>query len=211
MNDSAAPSDAVVTAHCLDELSDSDRARIVRLLGEAFAAHPMIPPDPPGKPPNWGATLMMDTMLTVFSKAPDARILCIHRDEEPACVAFVHEYGYEPSKLDTIKLMWRMVRVLGIRLLASCMRVFATKHPGDDRRLELLILGTRAQCQGQGLGRAMLRDLYDYARRRGYVAVTLEAAKAPPAFDFYEREGFFVEKEVLFGDHTLCLMRRELN
>ena len=128
----------------------------------------------------------------------------------PACVAFVFEYGFEPRKRAMAGMLWQMVRVMGIRPLLSAMRVLSEKHPGDDRRLELLVLGTREAHQQQGLGRAMLRHLYTYAAEHHYAAVILEAARHSPACAFYEREGFRHEKEVMLGAEPLCFMRREV-
>jgi ribosomal protein S18 acetylase RimI-like enzyme len=200
-----------VQVKSLAEISQTDRQRIVRVLGEAFSTHPMVPPDPPGKPTHWGATLMMGTMLKAFSGAPDANILHIDRDGEPACVAFVHACGYEPPKTALPGMMFQMMRVMGLRRLGQCMAVLSEKHPGNDRRLELLILGTQTRYHQQGLGRRIMHAIFDDARRRDYVAVTLEAARNSPAFGFYQREGFVVEKQVELLGQPLCWMRRDLD
>ena len=63
----------------------------------------------------------------------------------------------------------------------------------------------------QGLGRKMLRHLFDFARERGYASVVLEAPKLTPAFGFYLREGFKVEKEISLPMMPLCMMRRPLD
>ena len=73
-----------------------------------------------------------------------------------------------------------------------------------------MILGTRADCQGLGLGRAMMHHIFKFARGQGYQSVVLEVAKETPAFGFYLREGFLVEKEIALPTMPLCLLRRPL-
>lgn len=90
-------------------------------------------------------------------------------------------------------------------------RVMSVKRGGDERRLELMLLGTRGDYQGQGLGRTMLRNLFGFARERGYASVVLETAKQTPAFGFYLREGFEVEKEISLPTMPLCMMHRPLD
>ncbi|MEM7681794.1 MAG: GNAT family N-acetyltransferase [Planctomycetota bacterium] len=198
------------------QLAEADHAEALEVLAESFAGHPMVPPDKPGKPEHHNARLMMGTLLEVFAGrpgkpgAPGARLLGSRIDGELACVAFVHDYGFEPKGLDMARMAWQMLRVMGPRKLVGSIRVMSEKHPGDDRRLELLILGTRAQFQQRGLGRAMVRHISELAAQGGYAAVTLEAAKETPAFGFYEREGFVVEKERALHGQPLCWMRRDL-
>lgn len=55
----------------------------------------------------------------------------------------------------------------------------------------------------------MLRFLYDFAKERGYQGIILGVAKETPAYRFYLKEGFVVDKEVLLGNMPLANMRRE--
>ena len=96
-------------------------------------------------------------------------------------------------------------------MFRSMARVMSEKRSGDERRLELMLLGTRGDYQGQGLGRTMLRHLFGFARERDYSSVVLETAKQTPAFGFYLREGFKVEKEISLPAMPLCMMRRSLD
>ena len=70
-----------------------------------------------------------------------------------------------------------------------------------------MVLGTRDDCQRQGLGRAMIRHIIEFARGEGYQSVVLEAPKETPAFGFYLSEGFLVEKEIALPTMPLCLLR----
>ncbi|UCG88346.1 MAG: hypothetical protein JSW71_07330, partial [Gemmatimonadota bacterium] len=59
-------------------------------------------------------------------------------------------------------------------------------------------------------GRAMLHHIFDFASGQGYQSVVLEVPKETPAFGFYLREGFLVEKEIALPTMPLCLLRRPL-
>ncbi|MEM9883359.1 MAG: GNAT family N-acetyltransferase, partial [Planctomycetota bacterium] len=185
----------------------SDRGAMVAAIGDAFAEHPMIPADPTGGK----SRLMAVAMLDAFADAPDHRWFGVRRGGELACVAFVYGYGYDPPLRKMPRMLWRMVRMVGLRKAVTYGRLMSEKHPGDDRRLQLLILGTAAAHQGKGLGRVMMRHVIGFAEGRGYDAVVLEVAKHTPAYGFYEREGFVVEKEIALPEMPLVYMRREIS
>ncbi|MEO1208234.1 MAG: GNAT family N-acetyltransferase [Cyanobacteria bacterium J06638_20] len=127
-------------------------------------------------------------------------------------MAFVFTDGYEPGGLTLALFLWRMLRVIGWRQCRMMARVMSEKRrDGGEPLLELMLLGTRSDYQGQGLGRTMLHHLFDFARERGYASVVLETAKQTPAFGFYLREGFEVEKEIVLPTMPLCMMRRSLD
>jgi aminoglycoside 6'-N-acetyltransferase I len=62
--------------------------------------------------------------------------------------------------------------------------------------------------QGQGLGRRLLRFLYDQAKREGYDGIVLLADQGTSAFGLYRSEGFEVEREFEVTQQRLCWMRR---
>lgn len=190
----------------IETLKRANRAEIVEVFGAAFSAHPLLPPDPSGR----RARLMAKSLLDAFATAPDARVFGIRQDGRLDCAAFVFDAAYEPRGWKLIQLLIRMVRMVGWRMSRTFAQVLSQKPVGDERRLELMILGTRTDCQGQGLGRAMMHHLFEFARGRGYQSVVLEVAKETPAFGFYLREGFEVEKEIALPVMPLCLLRRPL-
>ena len=134
----------------------------------------------------------------------------IRRDGRLDCAAFVFDAGYEPRGFTLILLLIRMVRVVGWRMSRTFAQVLSEKPGDEERRLELMILGTRAGCQRQGLGRAMMHHIFEFARGQGYQSVVLEVAKETPAFGFYLCEGFLMEKEIALSTMPLCLLRRPL-
>ena len=150
-------------------------------------------------------------VLDAFAAAPDSRLFGIRRDGQVDCAAFVYDAVYEPHGLTLILFLIRMVRVVGWRMTRTMAQVLSEKPEREERRLELMILGTRARCQKLGLGRSMMHHVYAFARGRGYQSVVLQVAKETPAFGFYLREGFLVEKELALPTMPLCLLRCPLD
>lgn len=190
----------------IETLDTAQRSEMIDVLADAFRDHPMLPPDPTGRKSH----LMAVAILEAFADAPDATLFGVSRNGELACVAFVFTDGYEPGGLPLVRFLWRMLRAIGWRQFRMMGRVMSEKRRGDERQLELMLLGTRSGYQGQGLGRTMLHHLFGFARERGYASVVLEAAKQTPAFGFYRREGFEVEKEISLPTMPLCMMLRPL-
>ena len=192
----------------IETLGKTRRSEVVDVLANAFRDYPTLPPDPTGR----RSHLMVTAALDVFASAPDATLFGLSRDGELACVAFVFTDGYEPGGLALALFLWRMVRVIGWRQFRMMARVMSEKRRDGGRRLlELMLLGTHSDYQGQGLGRTMLHHLFGFAHERGYASVVLETAKQTPAFEFYLREGFEVEKEISLPTMPLCMMRRSLD
>jgi GNAT superfamily N-acetyltransferase len=148
----------------IETLTEAQRSEAIDVLAIAFRNHPMLPPDPKGR----RSYLMAVGILDAFAGAPDARLFGISYDGELACVAFVFTDGYKPGGLAMVRFLWCMLRVVGLRMLPTIFRVMSEeKRNSDERRLELLLLGTRSGYQGKGLGRTMLRHLFDFAREQG--------------------------------------------
>ena len=56
--------------------------------------------------------------------------------------------------------------------------------------IELLLIAVRPEVRGKGLGRALLRQFFDSARKREAVKVFLEMRANNPAEKLYREEGF---------------------
>ena len=187
----------------VETLDLANRNEIVETFGAAFRGHPVLPRDPSGR----RSRLLATSILDAFVAAPDARVFGIRRDGRLDCAAFVFDADYEPRGWTLILFLFRMVRVVGLRTIPSIAKVLSQKPERAERRLELMVLGTRADCQRQGLGRAMIRHITEFARGAGYQSVVLEAPKETPALGFYLSEGFVLEKELALPTMPLCLLR----
>ncbi len=188
----------------IESIAYENRHEAIEALAKSFAEHPMMPVDPTGKK----ARRMMRTLIEAFGSAPDAQLFGVRQDGKLGCVGFVHADGYEPGWGRMTVFFYRMIRTFGWRQFRTFKRVMNQKHTTGEKRLELLLLGTLAEFQGKGLGRRLIRHVFEYARERGYDAVTLEVAKDTPAYGFYRSEGFVDELDVMVGEMPLCFMGR---
>lgn len=71
---------------------------------------------------------------------------------------------------------------------------FATAVPGPEGVLELEDLFVTPEVKRRGIGRALVADVVDRARREGFARV--EVTGSPRGAPFYERVGFVVVGEV---------------
>ena len=190
----------------IETLDEAHQPGFVETISVAFADHPMMPPRlSVDKSRRW-----VSTMLRAFTKAPDATFFGIRRNGDLDCVAFVHDAAFEPRGWQLMVFLFQMLRVFGWSLSLTLARVLSNKPERKGRPLELMLLGTRTNAQGQGLGRSMLHHIFNFADLQGYDSVILEVAKDTPAFGFYLREGFLVDKEIALQPTPLCFLRRPI-
>lgn len=95
---------------------------------------------------------------------------------------------------------------------AAWLRTFTSVDPGygyvDDSTPELTI-GVIPPRRGQGIGRALLRTLLDWARTRHIPAISLSVERANRAQQLYLAEGFTVlvsleDSDTMIARLTLC-------
>ena len=191
----------------IQTLGQASRQEAVEVIGQAFSDHPHMPVDPSGRK----SRLMVSTLLNTLAAAPDAQLFGVRRDGRLDCAAFVFDASYQPRGFTLILFLFRMVRVLGWRMSRAFAQVLSEKPEREERQLELMLIGTRTDCQQQGFGRAMIQHILSFAHDKGYQSVVLEVAKETSAFSFYLREGFLVDKEVALAMTSLCFLRRPLS
>ncbi|MFC1514894.1 GNAT family N-acetyltransferase [Candidatus Omnitrophota bacterium] len=189
-------------------LESSEREAALHLLCEAFREHPMLPPGIPHET----TQILFRFMFDEFGSKDSA---CFHGIKDTSdnlvCAALTLSNADEPGLWDAVRYTLSFFRILGWSLALSFLRVHASKPKRTTPHLELLLLGTLPSSQKGGLGRAMLRYLYRYAKDKGYVGITLEVVKNSPAYDFYCREGFVTDKTVYVKGMPLCLVHRKLD
>ena len=187
----------------IEKLDISHKTEILGVLRQAFAKHPMLPPGTPVQT----TEAMLELMIDSFGGKGKAYLYGIRKEGILACVSFSVDAHYEPKGIPMIWFFFRLFQILGWQLTKNSIRGFSTRPKYTNSYLDLTLLGTLPDYQG--LGRMMLRFLYDFARDKDYRGIILGVAKETPAYHFYVKEGFAVDKEVLLGDVMLCHMRRE--
>ena len=189
-------------------LSSSERENALHLMCDAFKEHPMLPPGIPHETTKRLFRFMFDEFSSKDSS-------CLHgikdADSNLVCAALTLSSADEPGLWDALRYTLSFFRILGWSLALSFLMVNVSKPKRTTPHLELLLLGTSPLSQKGGLGRAMLHHLYEYAKDKGYIGITLEVAKNSPAYAFYCREGFVTDKTIYIKDMPLCLTHRKLD
>lgn len=188
-----------------DRLGDGDKVEAMGVLREAFATHPMLPPGTPAQK----AERLMALMMNTFGSHDTAALHGIRRDGALVCVAMTLANGCEPKGFALACFFARLCVILGWRLLGDFIRAMSNTPTYDHPYLELMLLGTLPTYHGRGLGRTMLRFVYDLAESQGYHGVTLAVAKDTPAHRLYLKEGFVDVIEVSMRNLSLSHMRRD--
>ena len=188
-----------------ERLESKDTSAALSVLREAFATHPMLPPDTPPKTTQRLMKLMVDT----FGCDEAAGLHGIRRDETLVCVALTLPNGAEPKGLVLVSFIVRLCFILGFSLIRDFTRAMENQPKFDKPYLDLMLLATLPTHHAQGLGRTMLRFIYDMAESQGYHGVTLAVAKDTPPHALYRKEGFMDVSETSMRNLTLCYMRRD--
>ena len=191
--------------HTVEKLDCTQRAEILNVLKQAFATHPMLPPDTPIEK----TQALMELILDSYSGTDRAYLFGIRSETQLVCVSFSGDSQQEPKGFDLVRFIFRLFRILGWRLAKDCIRIFAHRPKYETSYLDLNLLGTIPDFHGRGFGRSMLRFLFDFASTENYPGVILIADKDTPAFGLYCREGFTVDKEIKLRERNLCHLRRE--
>jgi len=188
-----------------EQLGTTDRPAAMAVLREAFATHPMLPPGTSSRKTERLMELMMDT----FGRHETATLYGIRQEGTLVCVALTLPNGSEPKGLALACFLVRLCLVLGWRLLRDFARAMSNQPKYDQPYLDLMLLGTLPAHHSRGLGRTMLRFIYDTAESQGYHGVTLAVAKDTPAYRLYLKEGFVTVAEIPLRGLLLCHMRRD--
>ncbi|WP_029459954.1 GNAT family N-acetyltransferase [Solidesulfovibrio alcoholivorans] len=181
------------------------RDAIMAILGPAFASHPMFPAGTSqGK-----VDALLGLFLDTFFVPDHSYLFGIDKDDRLACVALVTDPRHEPKGLASGIFFCRVLPILGPFALVAFARAFSGRPVYDQPYLELFLIGTAPGAQRQGLGKEMLRFLAGFSGEQGFRGLILGVARNSPAYGFYAREGFVVDKELSYRGMPICCMRRE--
>ena len=188
-----------------ERLDAADKPEAMAVLREAFATHPMLPPGTSART----TERLMELMMNTFGRHETAALHGVRMEGTLACVALTLDAASEPKGLALVRFCLRLCFILGWRLIRDFARVMGNQPKHDEPYLDLMLLGTLPTHHGQGLGRAMLRFICDFAESHGYHGVVLAVAKDTPAHRLYLKEGFVADAEVPLRRLLLCHMRRD--
>lgn len=190
----------------VEQLPYSAREEVLAVLDQAFHNHPMFPADTPMEVTRQFTRLMLET----FWVEGHAYLHGIRHDGRLACVAFTGDAQHEPGLWPMVRFFWRALMVFGPKEMWDMVRGFGARPKYDRPYLELQMLGTLPDAQGQGHGRAMLRHLEAFAVAQGFEGIILATGNETPAYGFYVKEGYTVDACLPTSGMQLCHLRKML-
>ncbi len=207
----------------LDPFNPSIRAELLDLYIKAFANYPFISIlyTSPEVLKSFMKFLLdfnlSNRSVLLYGIRVDNRLICASISVDSKCkyplsvlIRSIFPIAY--VLLKHVRELWiirrEMLKEIPSRDRMHLMTSYRPKYV--KRYLELAILGTLPEYQRQGYGRKMLHFLYNEAKQREYSGIILITARDTPAFHFYLKEGFIVDKEIQLEHATLCWMRLSL-
>ncbi|MCS6846109.1 MAG: GNAT family N-acetyltransferase [Anaerolineae bacterium] len=190
----------------VERLGHSSKGEALDVFTQAFAERPLIPAI--GSRTK-DVQRVLSAFLDFFGGTKQAQWHGIREGNRLVCAALSVDASEEPSPFALFRFIFALSQAIGCRAARELEVVHkeAPKHAG--RYLELVLLGTSPEHQGRGFGRKVLRSLIETAKKQGFDGVILVADRDTPAFRFYLKEGFQVDKEFTVGETALCWMRYE--
>lgn len=192
----------------IEQLKKTDMLELIDLFTQAFDInHPLIPalkikPEATRK--------VIKASLDFFCNFKSYYLYGIRKDNKLICASLSLDSTIKPSIFSLIRFAIVLILTLGWHS-----REFKIIHKEGKKYkgkyLNLILLGTLPAYQKQGFGRKMLHFLQKKAKEEKYKGVILITNKDLPAFHFYLKEGYIIDKEFKVSGTTFCCMRLEFN
>jgi len=187
------------------ELSEPDEQEIIDISSIAFFGAPQIPALI-SKPKY--TKIIVANLFSLYKGTGKTRSFGIKKDDKLVCVGFCIDSDLKPRFIKKIKFGFLLLRTLGFKGVRQFLKCDKNKPKYNKTCLELVLYGTLPSYQKKGFGRQMLNFLYDFAKKNNYGGVTGVTNSIRPAFKFYMRDGWIVDKEFYIENYRLCWVRR---
>lgn len=186
------------------ELFEQDEPEYMDIIIQAFHDFPQIPVliEKPEK-----TRTIIKNLVNLYEKTGRIKVFGIRENDRVICVGFCIDSDSKPGLFRTLRFGFSVLKTLGLEGIREFWIYKRNKPQYEKKCLELFFYGTRTNHQRQGFGASMLQFLYEYARKNGYGGVTGVTNTSRPAFHFYMKEGWIVDKEFKIGKYTLCWVR----
>jgi hypothetical protein len=189
------------------QLSEADELNIIEILSKAFQETPQIPALI--EKPKHTKTMIIN-LIELYKKTGTIKTFGIKKDGRLVCIGLCIDSNAKPTSFQTIKFGLSILKILGIKGLHQFWIYNKNKPNYDKKCLELILYGTQSNYQKKCYGRQMLNFLYDYAKKNNYGGVTGVTNSSRPAFKFYMKDGWIVDKEFLIGKYKICWVRKKV-
>lgn len=187
------------------ELNEQNEPEYMEIIFKAFHDSPQIPALIE-KPEH--TEIIIRNLIKLYKKTGSIKIFGIKKDDTLICVGLCIDSDSKPGFFRTISFGFSLLMTLGYKGVHQLWTYNKNKPKYDKKCLELIFYGTQLMFQQKGYGRSMLNFLYDYAKKNGYGGVIGVTNTSRPAFHFYMRDGWIVDREFKIDKYTICWVRR---
>lgn len=188
------------------ELKENDEHEYSAIIIQAFYESPQVPIliDHPHH-----TEKILRKLIWLYKKTGTIRTFGIRNNHELVCVGLCIDSDAAPSVYRTIRFGLALFLTLGFKGARQFWTYHTQKPHYKKKCLELILYGTKKHYQQQGYGRAMLNYLYGYAAAHDYGGVTGVTNSLRPAFSFYMRDGWIIDKHFQIGSYRICWVRKK--
>ena len=187
------------------ELFEENEPEYMEIIIKAFHDSPQVPALI--KTPKHTEAVLR-SLIKLYKKTSPIKVFGIKKDDALICVGLCIDSDSKPVFFRTVRFGFSLLRTLGLTGVNQFWIYNKNKPTYDKKYLELVFYGTRSVFQQKGYGRSMLNFLYNYAKMNGYGGLTGVTNTSRPAFHFYMRDGWIVDREFTIGGYTICWVRR---
>ncbi|PNX45961.1 MAG: hypothetical protein BV459_07430 [Thermoplasmata archaeon M11B2D] len=191
--------------HTVVELHTQEEPMFMEIIITAFQNSPQVPALIE-KPQATGTIIR--NLIKFYEKTGTIKTFGITKDDMLICVGLCIDSDCKPGFFKTMTFGASLLRTLGFKGVYQFWVYHKNKPSYDKKCLELLLYGTKSGYQQKGYGRLLLNFLYDYARNNGYGGVTGVTNTCRPAFRFYMKDGWSIDKEFDVDGYRICWVRR---
>jgi len=185
------------------ELNFSDETEILNLLTQSFYDYPLVPSLLKKR---WRTRQILKAVINLNGGFKKSTHFGIKKNNEIiTCVSLA---DYSPTAFSVARFASTMLLLLGFKGMIEFYTFFKEMPKYNEPYLKIVLLATKPGQQNKGYGKKMLEFLYELVRKRNCNGLMLSTNFGDPAYKFYLKEGFTVEKEFKVSDMTSCWMRR---
>lgn len=190
--------------HKVVELEKQDEQEYMEIIIQAFRDSPQMPALIT-KPKQ--TTTILFHLLKLYEKTGTIKVFGIKKNDMMICVGLCVDSDVKPGVSQLMKFAVSILLNLGFHGLYQFWAYNKNKPHYEKKYLELLFYGTHTSYQQQGYGASLLQYLYRYAKENGYGGVIGVTNTSRPAFRFYKKTGWVVDKEFQVENYTICWVR----
>jgi len=189
------------------KLTKKDEDELKKVITESFGNLPQMPIMI--KKPRQGKEILK-ALVDMYNSNTKMIKYGIKEDGILTSAFFCTRADFNPSLIKQLVFGFKILRKLGLEGVLQFWKIQRSKPKHRSNQIELVMLVTLPLYQGKGRGKEILNFLYDYAKKKNYLSVVAVTNSKKPAFKFYLKQGWIIEKKFINGKDEFCWIKKIL-